>query len=169
VPNEFRNRSGQILGTTDTGETRKIKVDDNGNVKTTVTESLANLPIGSKKWEYAETNLLVQTEIRNTNEFNTIADDVSNYGMLAIRVNCTLNQQVKILLYCGTSPLSTTWTTNGLGNMNEIILPANLGMTAYITEEDWPALRYQQWLRVKVQAVVAPTAGFIKIDCVKKR
>jgi len=134
-----------------------------------VNDSKQEISVLEKTWEYAESNILVQTEIRNTNEFNTIADDVSNYGMIAIRVNCTLNQQVKIMLYSGTSALTTTWSTNGLGNLNEIILPANLNMIAYITEEDWPALRYQQWLRLKVQAVVAPTAGFIKIDCVKKR
>jgi hypothetical protein len=89
--------------------------------------------------------------------------------MAAFKVKSSLDKAVTITLLAGSTAVDSSWSADSAGDTNIITIPASMGKIAFITEDDWPALRYISFARLRIQAVESPTTGTIEVWVVMKR
>ena len=117
-----------------------------------------------------EENLIVDSlEIRDTDAHTTGAIDISTYGLVSLRVACSLDQAVTIQLYRDTNASSTAYMYSATGGGLSFSIPASDNKMRIFTPDDLPYLPYINKLRLRISCSTAPTQGVIKVYVVGRR
>ena len=148
----------KVGGKKDGGTAAPIAIDANGYLKI------------KRVWE-TQTKTVFSGTLSDTSAVTTVGDKSVNaleWGMASLRVNNLLNSDVKIMLYWDNNTDGTEWMKNFAGSYNSFTVPADSQMI--ITPDDVPILNYLRYIKLKINAVTAPTNGkTLSVQVVLKR
>lgn len=121
-------------------------------------------------WETSTEDLLTTTEIRNTEQHNTLLADLAEWGTFSLRITNTLKAD-GVNVACSATPQFDQGGTsynmkNASGDNINIEIPYGY---VFITPEDYPLFNYLSSFRLGITASTTPTSGSISIKIVKKR
>ena len=139
------------------GLVKAIAADNDGHIQT------------GKRWNtkvFTPTKLW-GVEIRDTATINECFD-VSEYGLISLRIRNGTDQAIKIAFHLDTAENSGSGLRDHNGNKIEIVIPANNVWMLY-TPEQIPLLNYVNLLNLWVWATEAPTTGAFSLQVVAKR
>lgn len=96
--------------------------------------------------------------------------DVSDAQSIAISVTNTHNQSIDLILSDGSSPTSQIWAGDKTNGDIKVTIPASMIKTMFITQTDWPILKYVNFVNLNAKATsTAPTSGSITTTVIKRK
>ena len=135
-----------------------VAVEDNGNMKM------------NREWKQVFHPIISASEIRGTEVVVTnteeLAFDCSPYAFVSLRIKNSLDADIQINFYEDRWVTTSDWMKGLDGSYITLSIPK--GGYYFITPEDFPFLKYCNYLKMRIQPTSNATSGALSITAVGK-